>query len=60
MVAVGPATTVLRSSTRTPVSGGGKKLKIAQRYMEAGRGAAIREWLKIVTTNEASFPSRDR
>jgi hypothetical protein len=31
-VAVGPATTVLKSSTRTPVSGGGKKLKIAQRY----------------------------
>src|SRR5271167_1753144 len=28
MVAVGPATTVLKSSTRTPVSGGGKKLKI--------------------------------
>lgn len=31
-MAVGPATTVLKSSTRTPVSGGGKKLKIAQRY----------------------------
>ena len=29
-MAVGPATTVLRSSTRIPVSGGGKKLKIAR------------------------------
>src|SRR6202035_4258025 len=30
MVAVGPATTVLRSRIRTPVSGGGKELKIAR------------------------------
>src|ERR1700686_359667 len=37
IVAVGPATTVLRSRTRTPVSGGGKELKIARTRLRKRR-----------------------
>ena len=56
-MAVGPATTLLRSSTRTPVNGGGKKLKIAWwRKARQKRQTETMGWLMLTLALAASAP----